>query len=98
MPSAEQRPLSFPLLEVFAVGLPRALQLGDLGDRHVPPAFAVGRVDEGIAGDVNERGGAARLRRGDRGAQLVERLRAWFDLSYLDAIAAGVGGEVDREV
>src|SRR5579862_1240728 len=51
--SSEQGPLAAPPVEVAGVCSAGARQLRDLGDGHVPPALAVGRVREGVRTDVD---------------------------------------------
>src|SRR5690606_10759282 len=95
--SAEQRTLRLLLLEVLLARRGRRLERRHLRDGHVPPPRAVGRVDERIAVDVDHGRRVRRLRAGDRGAEVVDRALAGLDLDRLDAVAAGVRGEVDGQ-
>src|SRR3954449_11398733 len=89
----EERPLLGLVLVVGLTGLLRALELGDLGDGHVPPVLGRRHGGEHVGLDVHRRGAGGSAGAGQRLAELVSGLHA----DDIGAEALGVGGEIDRQ-
>ena len=88
------------MVDVGLEGLLRGFELGDLGDRNVPPRLGAGGIQQRVGFDVDDDRAAVfggGLGVADGLLELGDDLLARFDPDHLHAEAFGVQGQVHRE-